>query len=157
VTALSAEWPQDPAYKLIHRAKVPMAAGVKAWRGASFAWDTRTGSASKGYALPAGTQTTVSATTNSTGQFLIGRARETVDNTNGANGATAVEVDFLGVPKRIIFRANSGTNAVTAAMRGSLCYSEDDATVGSSSSGFSQAGRVWDVLNNGAIVAVEML
>lgn len=155
MAALTREWPRTVGTEQVSRAKMEIGAGVKIWKGADVVVDTRTGSATRGYLIPAGTQTTVSATTNSTGQLARGRARATVDNTTGANGAAVVEVDLLR-PVYLKHVENSGSSAVAKGDRGSSVYYEDDHTVGTSSSGTSSAGRAWDVDSAAGTVAVEV-
>jgi hypothetical protein len=86
-----------------------------------------------------------------TGARCVGYAAESVDNTGGSAGAKNLDVHF-GTERFVRRFANSGTNAVTAAMRETLCYLEDDNTVGSSSSGTSVAGLVYDVTAEGVWV-----
>lgn len=156
MTALSADFPMDPGYEVVHRCKVQVAAGAKFYKGATVVIDTKVSSASKGYALPGGTGTTVSGTTDSTGQLHRGRAREAIDNTGGANGAVLVEVDLVK-PVYVLHRVNSASNPCAASDRGSACYSEDDITVGNVSTGRTSAGRVWDVDTTAGTVAVEIV
>lgn len=55
----------------------------------------------------------------------LGRANEAVDNSAGIDGAKTVRVER----KQAFQFANSGTDAVTQASFGKLCYIEDDQTV----------------------------
>lgn len=81
--------------------------------------------------------------TTATGLVSIGIARETVDNSGGADGAKRVRVE------RVISRfANSAAaDAITAAEIGSSCYVVDDQTVAKTNgtNTRSVAGTVFDV------------
>lgn len=60
-----------------------------------------------------------------TGLTYLGRAEQSVDNTGGANGDKTVMVRR----KKAFLWKNSGTDAVTQASQGKVCYIEDDETV----------------------------
>jgi hypothetical protein len=69
----------------------------------------------------------------------FGMAKETVDNTAGANGAKTIKV------KTGIFRwANHGADLVTVASIGADCFIQDDQTVAATNGGAtrSRAGKV---------------
>lgn len=72
----------------------------------------------------------------------LGRAEETIDNTNGANGAVSVRVRRGIFPYR-----NKGDDAVLVTDIGALCYVVDDETVArtSATNTRSAAGKVWQV------------
>lgn len=69
-----------------------------------------------GYAAPGSVATTLT---------YLGRAEESVDNTGGANG------DKVALVRRkdAFFWKNSGTDPVTQASLGKVCYIVDDETV----------------------------
>lgn len=73
-----------------------------------------------------------------TGDIAVGRAEETVDNTDGTDGELLCEVR-AGV---FLFDSVVGGDAVEAADVGSLCYVYDDHTVSTDATGTSIAGRV---------------
>lgn len=104
-----------------------VAAAKKLFAGALAALDAN------GYATPGATATTLKG---------LGRVRETVDNSAGANGDLTVDVE-----KGIFRFANEGTDAVTAADIGSDCYIVDDQTVAKTDGAASRsvAGKVHDV------------
>ncbi|MEW5903638.1 MAG: hypothetical protein AB1722_04750 [Pseudomonadota bacterium] len=94
-----------------------------------------------GYATPGAVATTLT---------YLGRAEETVDNSAGADGAVSV---LVRRGKAFKF-ANSGTDAVTQASLGKVCYIEDDQTV-SATNGTntrSAAGTVVGVESDGVWV-----
>jgi hypothetical protein len=78
------------------------------------------------------------------GLIVMGVADETVDNSNGANGAKTVTVRR----KKAFRLANSGTSAVTQASVGSDVYVEDDETV-------ALAGGTTNTISAGQCVQVE--
>lgn len=90
-----------------------------------------------------------------TGARIVGRFAQTVDNTGGGAGAKNVDVHFLG-ERHLYLLANSVANPVTVAMRETVCYAEDDQTVGSLSAGFSIAGLVYDVTAEGVWVEIRV-
>jgi hypothetical protein len=114
----------------------PMTAAVKAWKGGLVA-------AKAGFYKPAVLEA---------GARIVGRFAQTVDNT-GAAGAKSVDVHFLQ-ERNLILLANSAANPVTAAMRETVCYAEDDQTVGSLATGMSVAGIVYDVTAEGVWVEI---
>src|SRR4051812_27219688 len=111
-------------YETITRAKVPLAANVKVFKGAAAVLDTANG-ATQGFYLPAKV---------ADGLVPRGRFNETIDNTGGANGAKMVEVIFHR-KFEVIWWNNDTTAPVTAAHRGSDCYFIDDQTVSSDDTG----------------------
>src|SRR5262249_18986773 len=133
-------------FETISRAKVPLAAGVKAFKGAAAVLDTQSGSQTQGFYLPA-----------KVAQGLVprGRFNETVDNTGGTNGAKMIEVIFHR-KFEVIWWNNDTAAPVTAAQRGSDCYFADDQTVSSDNSGRSAAGPVFDIDSSSKFVLVEV-
>lgn len=89
---------------------VPVAAGVTIFAGALVAANAT------GYATPGATATTLT---------YLGRAEEAKDNAAGADGDLTV---LVRRGKAFKF-ANSGSDAVTQASLGKVCYIEDDQTV----------------------------
>ena len=80
---------------------------------------------------------------------VVGRAEETVDNSDGSAGDLTINA------KRGVFKyANSGTNAVDADDKGKVCFVEDDNTVAETSTHKCKAGRVLDVESDGVWVDV---
>lgn len=81
------------------------------------------------------------------GLRAVGRAAETVDNTDGSAGDLSINVD-VGV-----FRFdNSATAAVDADDIGKVCYVEDNQTVAETSTNLVKAGKVFDVDSDGVWV-----
>jgi hypothetical protein len=138
MTALTAE--RDTQRRKGDNAAFPVAAASKILAGAIVALSTATGYAAKG-----STATTLS---------VVGIAKETVDNTAGANGDLKVPVDRDGW-----FRvANSAAGDLIAAKDiGAVCYLVDDQTVALTSGGATRsvAGRIRDVDASG--VWIEFL
>jgi hypothetical protein len=128
----------------VTRAKMKLAADVKAFKGAAAVLDIDPASPTRGHYMPAKAAENLLAR---------GRFRETVDNTGGANGARLAEVDFQR-SFDVIWWDNDTTSPVTEADRGSLCYFTDDHTVSSDGTGRSSAGRVFDVEGNFVLVEV---
>jgi len=133
-------------YETIARAKVPLAANVKAYKGAAAVIDTASGSKTQGFYMPA-----------KAAQGLVPRGRfgETVDNTGGANGAKMVEVIFHR-KFDVIWWSNDTAAPVTASFRGSDCFFADDQTVSADDTGRSAAGTVFDVDSSSKFVLVEV-
>lgn len=78
---------------------------------------------------------------------VVGRAEETVDNSDGSAGDLTINA------KRGVFKfANSGTAAVDANDKGKVCFVEDDQTVAETSTHKCKAGRVLDVEDDGVWV-----
>lgn len=104
---------------------VPVAAGAKIYAGSIVVANAN------GYAAPGSLATTLT---------YLGRANETVDNTNGANGAVSVKVDR----KQAFKFANLAADLVTQAELGKTCYIVDDQTVAKTTGGAtrSAAGKV---------------
>ena len=84
-----------------------------------------------------------------TGLIAVGRARYTVDNTSGANGAKAVEVD-----KGTFRWANDAANPIAQANVGGEAYVLDDNTVSLLGTGRSVAGIIFQVDAVGVWVTV---
>lgn len=117
----------------------PMTAAVKAFKGGLAC-------CAAGYYKPA---------VAGAGARIVGRFAQTVDNAGGAAGAKNVDIHFLG-ERHLLLLANSATNPVVVANRETLCYAEDDQTVGSLAAGFSPAGIVYDVTAEGVWVEVQV-
>ena len=119
----------------------PLAVTTKAFQGAIAALDLSTGKVEPGHA--------------ETDLFVIGKFAETVDATLAEK---LVNVD-LGMEIQIEWWDNSVSNALDAADVGSICYVEDDQSVGSSPTGRSIAGRVWavDSIRGVAVQKLEAL
>lgn len=88
--------------------------------------------------------------TTATGLTYLGRADQAIDNSTGADGDVSIQVRR----HQAFLWANSGTNAVTQASLGKLCYIEDDETVAATdgSGTRSPAGVVVDVNSQGVWV-----
>ncbi len=125
------------AVRAVTRDQRPVAAGVKINKGALIA-------CTAGFFGPA---------SPGTGKRVVGRGAQTVDNTAGSAGAMNCDIHFF-YERDLFLLANSTTNPVTAAMRELICYAEDDQTVGSLATGFSQAGIVYDVTSEGVWVEI---
>lgn len=123
--------------RAVTRDQRPMTAAVRAYKGALCACKA-------GFYKPAVAET---------GARIVGRFAQTVDNTAGAAGAKNADVHFF-FERDLFLLANSGTNPVTAAMRETVCYAEDDQTVGSLATGMSVAGIVYDVTAEGVWVEI---
>ena len=112
-----------------------VAAAKKMFAGALAALDAN------GYATPGATATTLKG---------LGRVRETVDNSAGADGDLAVDIE------RGVFRfANSAdADEITVADIGSDCYIVDDQTVAKTDGGSTRsiAGKIHDVDSAGVWV-----
>ena len=111
----------------------PLGAGAKIWTGTLAALDAN------GNLFPA---------SDTAGLRVIGRAQQDMDNTGGAAGALSLNVK-VGT---FLFH-NSGTDAVTAAGKGAVCFVEDDNTVSATGGNHQiRAGRVVDVVSAGVWV-----
>lgn len=115
----------------------PMTAAVKAFKGGLAC-------CASGYYKPA---------VAGTGARVVGRFAQTIDNSAGSAGALNVDIHFLG-ERHLMLLANSATNPITVAMRETVCYAENDQTVGSLATGFSLAGIVYDVTSEGVWVEI---
>lgn len=122
-------------FETVSRDKRPLGANVKAIKGTAAVLDTRVGSPTRGYYIPA---------TAAADLVTCGRFTQTVDNTGGANGAKKVGIDF-GREFRCWRWNNSAANPVTVAHRGGTAYFEDNQTVGIDGTGRSAAGRIYDL------------
>jgi hypothetical protein len=107
------------------RKQLPLAPGVKAWKGGTCLGDPTNANVIPGAAA--------------TGKLFLGQFAETIDNTASTNTNALVNVDFLK-EKTVLWRDNDGS--ITAANLFSACYVVDDHTVGASSSGKSKAGVI---------------
>lgn len=125
------------AVRAVTRDLRPMTAAVKAFKGGLAV-------AAAGFYKPA---------VAGTGARIVGRFAQTVDNTGGAGGALNVDIHFI-YERNLVLLANSATNPVLASHRETLCYAEDDQTVGSLLTGFSPAGIVYDVTTEGVWVEI---
>lgn len=114
---------------------LPVKAASKIYQGSLVALDA-------GYAIPG---------KKSVGLTAAGRAEETVDNRDGADGAVTVRVS-----RGVFVWDNTATaaNKLTAAQLLKPCYMEDDQTVTALATGASVAGLVVGVTDGG--VAVEI-
>jgi len=131
VATAAIDTPERPGLTSAH----PVAAGVIIYAGTLVALDT------SGNANPAA---------NTSGLKVIGRAEETVDNSDGSAGDLNVNI------KRGIFKyANSGSAAVDANDVGKVCYVEDDTTVTETASNSIKAGIVIALDDAGASVWVD--
>lgn len=113
----------------------PVAAGAEIFAGALIV------ASATGFAEPG---------TTATGKTYLGRAEEYVDNSDGADGDVTVKVK-RGVP--FLFK-NSGSDPVTQASLGKVCYIVDDETVSATdgSSTQSAAGTVIAIDSDGVWV-----
>lgn len=107
------------------RRQFPVAAGVKIYQGALVVL------VAGGWASPGAA---------ATGLIAVGRARCTVDNTGGANGAKSVEVD-----KGTFRWANDAANPIAQANVGGEAYVLDDNTVSLLGTGRSIAEIIFQV------------
>jgi len=115
--------------------KRPLAASVKAFKGAVAACDA------DGFYCPA---------TGDPDEVVVGRFAETVDNTNGSDGAVFANIDFLR-DRTLLLEVNDSGTPVTIADRERPCYQLDDQTVtGDDTKSF--AGIVYDVTSEGVWV-----
>lgn len=119
------------------RRSPPVKANTKIWQGSQVAIDAT------GFAVPAAA---VAA------HKVIGRAEDTVDNTDGANGDKRVDVG------RGVFRwdNSASTDEITRADIGASAYVVDDQTVAKTSSSNTRpvAGTIFDVDAQGVWVRV---
>ncbi len=116
------------------RRQLPLAAGVTVYQGAQVVLN------SGGWAEPGNA---------AAGLVAVGRAKTTVSNVGGANGAAVVEVE------RGTFRwANDTVNPVTQANVGQSAYVLDDQTVSILGTSRSVAGIVFQVDASGVWVAI---
>jgi hypothetical protein len=114
---------------------VPVATGVKCFAGGIACANA------SGFATPG---------TTATGLTYLGRFDESVDNTTGANGA----VDAIVRRKKAFKWKNSGSDPVTQASLGKVCYIVDDETVAATSATNtrSAAGHVVEISADGVWV-----
>lgn len=120
------------AERASHILTLPLAADTKIFAGTLVARD------SAGRAVPA---------SDAAGLRVVGRADDTVDNTDGAAGA-------LSIPVRVgCFKfANSVTNAIDPDDVGKLAHVEDNETVAETSTHKVAAGRIVEVESDGVWV-----
>ena len=116
MTALSAPRVTSPREKIVRRAAVQLAAGVKAYQGAAAM--IITSGTGKGYYAP--------AAAGKVGD-VEGRFLETVDNTLGAAGAASAQIEF-GHDREIIPFVNDSGAPLAAADRGGPAYALDGKT-----------------------------
>ena len=142
MTALSAPRVTSPREKVVRRAAVQLAAGVKAYQGAAAM--IITSGTGKGYYAP--------ADAGKVGD-VEGRFLETVDNTLGAAGAASAQIEF-GHDRELVPFVNDSGAPLAAADRGGPAYALDDQTVSATVS-TAIMGRLYDVdANNVAWVEV---
>lgn len=112
------------------QASFPLAANAVIYAGAMVAIGTGTGYAD--------------AATTATTWAVVGSARESVDNTGGANGALQVPVDREGWFR---YANSAAADAIALDDVGKVCYAVDDQTVALTDGGGtrSAAGRIRDV------------
>lgn len=136
MTALSAPRVTSPREKIVRRAAVQLAAGVKAYQGAAAM--IITSGTGKGYYAPA-----------DAGKIgdVEGRFLETVDNTLGSAGAVSAQIEF-GHDRELIPFVNDTGAPLAAADRGGPAYALDDQTVSATVS-TAIMGRLFDVDANG--------
>lgn len=120
-------------FSKIDRAKLPLAANAKVFRG--FAAAGIISGSNRGY---------VTKGQAAAHLLCLGRFGETVDNTGGANGAKSAEV-ILPREIQVLWWDNDTGTPVTAADRYQRCYFVDAHTVTTDPTGSSIAGIVWDV------------
>lgn len=87
------------------------------------------------------------AATAATGLLMAGCCMEYCDNTSDGERVKVEQGCFKW--------KNSGTNAITAAHIGDICYAEDDETVGSLATGMSAVGIVRQVDTDGVWVEAQ--
>lgn len=119
---------------------VPLYRSVKIYQGALVCINT-----THGYGVPASATTTL---------IPIGVALEPADNTGGSDGTLSVPVESGEV---YCFANGAAGSDFTAADRGAIAYSYDDATVAKSGTGASIMGVVEDVDTEGVWVRVGAL
>jgi hypothetical protein len=109
--------------------EVPVAAGAVCFAGGMAAANAT------GFATPAATATTLT---------YLGRFEEYVDNSSGSAG----DVTVLVRRGKAFKWKNSGTNAVTQASLGKVCYMVDDETVAATNGSSTRSAA-------GVVVAIE--
>ena len=114
--------------------RFPVAAGATIYKGSLVAFNAA------GYVVPGTTATTLTP---------LGRAEQTVDNTDGADGDVSVDIRSGVFPW-----ANDGTDTVDRTHVGSPAYIVDDQTVASTdgTGTRSEAGTIFDVDADGVWV-----
>ncbi len=137
--------PRTGASRLIFRAKRPLAADAKVFKGAT------------ALAILSGTSKGFYEQGKSSAIGIVkGRFLQTVDNTGGADGAKMAEIDFsFSSPagRKVYLLDNDTGSAVDETDREGGCYVLDDHTVSMTVS-TAEAGVVYDVTDEG--VWVEM-
>lgn len=143
MTALIAE--KAGSVREITRAKRPLAANVKVFKGGLAVCIVGVGATSRGYYKQgaAGEQAVV-----------VGRYTETIDNTGGADGALSAEIHFLR-ERHVFLCVNDAGTAVAVADRESECGVLDDQTVTQGVTGSARAGIVYDVTTEGVWVEFD--
>lgn len=127
-------------HEIRHLGWLPVAAGVKLYKGAIVAMNAA------GYAVPGATATTLVA---------AGRSEDEIDNSSGAAGDKKVNIR-----RGIFLYANSGGgDAITIADRYKQCYLVDDQTVAKTdgTGTRSRAGMVVNVEPAGVWVNIDPL
>lgn len=132
MAALTSERDTVQVARSARNLSLPVKAGVVIYQGALVAVGA------DGYAIPAQKAENLRA---------AGRAEETVDNTNGADGDAVIRVS-----RGTFIWDNHGTNKVAVKDLMGPCYMEDDQTVGNVATGASLAGIVLAVDDNGVTV-----
>lgn len=128
--------------RIVSRDYRDIAANAKVWKGALAVCITS--GTSKGYYAPANGDLIATA---------VGRFRQSVDNTGGADGDVQAEVDFFR--DRVLFLLdNDDGTALDATDREQLCYALDDhtATAGVTT---CDAGMLYDVTDEGVWVEIS--
>jgi hypothetical protein len=111
----------------------PVKGGVKIWQGALVVLNA-------GYAAPGST---------ATGLIVVGRAKVTVDNTSGGDGAQFVDVE----PGEFSWNNSASGDLIAQAQVGTTCYIVDDNTVAKTngSSSRSAGGIIKGVNADGSV------
>lgn len=125
--------------RVVNRAKRPVGANVKIYKGASLV-------AIGGYYVPA---------TGALGETIIGTSEEEVDNLGGALGAKLVDVDFHR-ERRLVALVNDTGAPVVATSRESFCSLLDDQTATLLAPARGPGALVYDVDTSEGLVWVEL-
>jgi hypothetical protein len=134
--------PRIGSLRVITRDKRPLAANAKVFQGAL------------AVAILSGPSGGYYAQGQAGSVVAVGRFKDTVDNTGGANGALSAEIEFF--KERWIYLLDNDTaSAVVVGDRENGCYILDDHTVTHASGGNGPAGVVYDVTAEGIWVEVR--